>query len=291
VDVRAAELPPEPGFYGGANLTYFRSRSLTDANGDNIFSDTKQDIVVPGVGILYVMPDEFLGGRVGFSAEFGYGRNETTVTNLPIGPGGSGVSGDNYGLFDPVIGVKWSKATYDMKNAPQFGPPPGFVYSLGLDATLPIGSYEVDVVGNPGFNSLVLSPNVAMTYRTAPLLLDGTEFSAGFAYNRVFERDEGNEGLPYKDGDFITANFAVTERYKMFQFGLIGTYVKQVQDDEADPARVAALAGRYETMSLGAVLAVDLSATSGVKFKYLQDVYAENSFKDRRFSIGVYRKF
>lgn len=291
VDIRAAELPPEPGFYAGTGLVYFKSRSMRDANGNQLFPDTKQDIAVPGVGLLYVMPDEFLGGRVGFSAQFGYGRNDTTVTNLPVGAGGSGIAGDNYGLFDPVVGVRWSKGAYDLENAPQMGPPPGFVYSLGLDATLPFGSYESNRTGNPGFDTFVLSPNVAMTYRTAPLLLDGTEFSAAFSYNRVFQRDAANEGLPYTDGDFVTADFALTERYKMFQFGLAASYVKQVEDDVASPSRRTPAPGRFETLSLGAVLAVDFSPTSGVKLKYLADVHAESAFKDQRFSFGVYRKF
>jgi hypothetical protein len=289
VDVRAAELPPEPGFYVGTGLVYFNSRSLRGANGDEVFPDTKQDVAVPGVGLLYVMPDEFLGGRVGFSAQFAYGRNDTTVTNLPAGPGGTSILGDNYGFFDPVVGVRWSKGDYNMENAPEMGPPPGFIYSLSLDMTLPIGAYESGRVANPGFDAFVLTPNVAMTYRTAPLLLDGTELSASLSYSRVFERDAGNTGLPYKDGDFITADFALTERYKMFQFGLAGTYVDQVQDDQSDVPGTAN--GRFETLSLGAVLAIDFSPTSGVKFKYLQDVHAENAFKDRRFSFGVYRKF
>ncbi|QSY98018.1 transporter (plasmid) [Rhizobium bangladeshense] len=249
-DVRAAELPPEPGLYAIGGLWGNWRDRLNDGNGNAMFPDTDETLFQGQLGGLYVYPGELLGGRMASSLVFAYGKHDLTITNtLPVD-----VSSKNTGFFDAYSDVFfWSKSWYE-------GPPPtalgqpqpsadfvppmpvGLTLGFGLGVTMPIGSFDNTAVGNPGFNNWVLSPNVAFTYRTRPILLDATEFSARLFYNHNFERDDSTGGFSYRDGDYLSADFAVTERYSRFQFGLAGNVQWQVQDDDGSTA-VPAIGG------------------------------------------------
>lgn len=277
-DIRAAELPPVPGFYYGLAYGQRQVRDLTDSDGDAIFDNTDVTQQVLGVSGLYVLPQKFYGGSLGF---YGVG----TVQAVEGAPGGPFPEIDTGNEFvDFVVGATWSQATYRMPDGPPMGPPPGVAYAIGLQATIP--------GGDGSLGSLVVSPNVALTYRTDPILLDGTEFSIRGSYNHVTERDSGIvDGFKYKDGDYISFDAALTERYRNFQFGFVGTFMKQIEDDVPGEGYPLPPQGRMEELVLGVVLNMDLGPTSAIKARYGKGVSSKSMFEGDLFGIQYVRKF
>lgn len=277
-DIRSAELPPAPGFYYGVAYGNRKVRDITNDDGDGIFPDTSVTQQVFGLSGLYVSPNKFYDGSLGYYAV-------TTWQDVEGTPGGP-IPAVNTGRewVDAVVGVVWSKANYRMPDGPLMGPPPGSAFALGLQATIP--------GGDGSLGSLVLSPNVAFTYRTEPMLLDATEFSARLSYNHVTERDSNLvSGFKYKDGDYLALDFALTERYKNFQFGPIGTYMKQIEDDKPGAGYPGQVAGRMEELALGLVVNMDLGPTSAIKVRYTKGVRAKNMSKGDLFGIQYVSKF
>lgn len=277
-DIRAAELPPVPGTYVGLAYGNRKVREVTDANGDGLFEDTDVTQQVVGISGLYVLPQKIYGGALGFYGVTTWQQIEGTPGG-PIPPVDTGTE-----WVDMVLGVTWSKAQYRLPDGPPMGPPPGFVQSIGLQATIP--------GGDGSLGSVVISPNVALTYRTDPILLDGTEFSIRASYNHVTERESRIiDAFDYKDGDYLAFDFAVTERYKNFQFGFIGTYMLQIEDDEPGEGYPGPVAGRMEELALGVVLNMDLGPTSAIKARYTKGVEAKNMSQGDLFGIQYVQKF
>lgn len=298
-DIRAAELPPEAGFYAvGGIWGNWRDR-LNDGDGNAMFPDTDESLLQGQLGGLYVYPGEVLGGRMASSLVFVYGKHDMTITDTTP----ADLSSKHTGSFDAYSDLFfWSKSWYEgpppgAPGQPQptadFAPPMpvGFTLGLGLGVTIPIGIFDSQEVGNPGFNNWVLSPNVAFTYRTKPLLLDATEFSARVYYNHNFDRDDSTGGFTYRDGDYLSTDFAITERYNRFQFGLAGNVRWQIEDDEGTPATPAADGQRHKSIRLGPIVAVDFPEhRTTLTLKYLTDVYSRNAFEGDYLQLSFIRK-
>ena len=298
-DIRAAELPPEPGLYAIGGLSSVNRDRVNDGSGNAMFPDTDSKLRYGSLGGLYVYPGEFLGGRMASSLVFTYGKNQTTITNTTP----ADLSSKRTGYFDTYSDVFfWSKSWYQ-------GPPPaapgqprptadfvppqpvGFTLGLGLGVTIPTGIFDNKEVGNPGFRNWVISPNIAFTYRTQPILLDATEFSARVFYNHNLDRTDSTGGFTYRDGDYLSADFAITERYNRFQFGMAGNIKWQIQDDDGTPAIPAADGQRHKSIQLGPIIAVDFpEQRSTVSLKYLTDVYARNAFSGNYLLLSFSRK-
>ncbi len=298
-DIRAAELPPEPGFYAIGGAWSHSRNALNDANGDTMFPDTDERLLQGQLGGLYVYPGQFLGGRMASSLVFAYGKHDLTITDsLPVD-----LSDKHTGYFDAYSDLFfWSKSWYEGPPpgsagqpvpGPDFVPPMpvGFTLGLGLGVTMPIGAFDGNTVGSPGFNNWILSPNIAFTYRTRPIFLDGTEFSTRIFYNHNFEREDSTGGFNYRDGDYISADFAVTERYDRFQFGLAGNIKWQVEDDEGSLAVPAVDGQRHKSIRLGPMLAIDFpEQRSTISLKFLTDVYSRNAFEGNYLQLSFIRK-
>lgn len=278
-DLRAAELPPIPGWYGAIGVGIRDLTEFTNNNGDAIFPDTKGTQTVYALSAMYVMPEMYRGGRLAFLGVATLQDLDASLTaSLPS-------QTLNKEPTDLTLGVIWSKAQYEMPDGPPMGPPPGRAFALGLETVFPIGD------GSQG--SIVVKPNIAYTYRTAAKWLDGTEVSGRLSYNHVTERTTNHPVFTgeYKDGDYLAFDFAVTERYRNFQFGLAGTYMKAIQDDKPAANYTGPTAGRMEELALGAVLNVDLGPTSAVKMKYTKGVKSKNLVAGDLFQIAYIRKF
>ncbi|TWD51077.1 hypothetical protein FB480_10539 [Agrobacterium vitis] len=297
-DIRAAELPPEPGFYllGGAAGVW--QNRFTDNNGNNQFPDTFNKVGLVNFGGLYVYPGTFLGGRLASSFVMSAGDHRLVVTKtLPVN-----LTGKHQGFFDAYSDLFiWSKSWYDKRVAGQSEPqnasgepglPTGFSFAMGLGIGIPMGQFEkTNVVSNLGFNTWTLSPNIAFTYRTKPILLDATEFSTKISYNHPFNRDDSTGGFTYRDGDYISADFAVTERYSRYQFGLAGNVRQQVTDDRGTPAMPATNGQRLYSLRLGPVLAIDFPEIgAGLTFKYLRDIDSRNAFEGDALQVSFVKK-
>ena len=285
-DIFAAELPQEPGLYGLALQNFGTYDSTNGRDGNSVFSDTSGRRYIAAFGPLYIFPEQVMGGRMATSLVLGYGRNQLTVTKtIP------GLSADNWGLYDATADLFWQKSFYDFSGRKNVkgeysGPPPGFSFGGGLSVNIPIGAFDDAVVGNTGKNSWVLAPNVAVTYRTHPIFLDGTEFSGRLFYNYVSERIKND----YTDGDYINLDWAITERYNRFQFGLAGALGWQIDDDKGPG--VGPGGQRTSAVMLGALLSVDLPELgSRVTVKYLESVSGEYSTGGKTLSAKWIVKF
>lgn len=297
-DIRAAELPPEPGFYALGGLAGVWQDQVIDGSGNEMYPDTFNRVQNVQIGGMYVYPGEVFGGRVASSLVFALGKHYLRVTDtLPVD-----LSHGFSGLFDAYSDIFfWSRSWYDAPPAAgeaitnasgEPGLPSGFTFAFGLGASIPIGQFDASRhVGSLGFNNWTLSPNMAVTYRTKPILLDATEFSARLFYNHNFERHDSTGGFDYRDGDYISLDFAVTERYSRYQFGMAGNWRQQIEDDSGSPAVPALDGQRFSSLRLGPVLAVDLPEIgAGISFKYLRDVEVQQGFKGDQFQISFIKK-
>lgn len=285
-DIRAAELPPVPGLYVGGGGVFSNIYAINDNEGRSVFPATHGTINSGFGGALFVYPGEVFGGRVASSIGFSYTHHKVTASN-----GGFRLASDNYGFGDIYSDVfYWSKGFYDPPPADPAllaGIPPlptGFAVAFGLGVTAPVGRYRYDALGNPGFDSWILSPNIAFTYRTKPYFLDGTEFSTRFFYNAVLERED--RGRRYNDGNYVSIDWALTERWNRFQFGPTGNFAIQVEDDTANRPVVN---GRYtNSIKLGALVAVDFPEYAAtLQLKYLRDVHAENNLSGELYIVRL----
>ncbi len=284
-DIRAAELPP-PGLYVSGLFIGARTPDLYDLDGNGLFPDTSGRVEAGGAAVLLAYPFEVFGGRLASSVGGFCGRFQLKVT--------AGFRrGDTRGCTDLFSDIFfWSRSFYHQPPAdgpPGAGFPPlpaGLTVGFGLNVTFPIGTFPYaegapppDRVppGSPGLGRWVISPNVALTYRTPPILLQGTEFSARAFFNFFGE----TRHTQYETGSNVTIDWAVTERFGRFQFGPTGTFLYQFEDDRGPPGSILAADGKQRTKltEIGGVFAVDLPEYGAqASIKYFKSIDGENIF-------------
>jgi hypothetical protein len=285
-DIRSAQLPP-PGVYGGDILLYAEAYDFVDGNGNTIPGLDKAELTLKATGpfLLYVPKLDVLGGSVGF------------VGVLPYGGQCGDLFGEkecNSGFGDLYLEMAWSRSFGKLRPSQFDGALPvfeGLSIMAGFGVVLPVGKYDVGAQQhgiNIGNNLYDFAPALAFTYTTAPILADGTEFSAKMYWNNYLE----NPDTGVATGDVLSLDFAVTERIGRFQFGLVGTYVSQIEDDTIGGAAIPPDGRRAELLSLGAILNIDVPEAGGVfKIKALDTVQAENFIYSRGVVMGWAQKF
>jgi hypothetical protein len=289
-DVRQAYLPPTPGFYGGFAGVAALSPNYRDQNG-NVSATASPAYLyaaVMGAGILYVYPYNPLGFTVASSFQLNYINEQQALTINGVHKSGHG-SGfqDSFsdlfyashyiGLFGAVAGDN-PKLHYGLTGA------------FGLAAEIPLGAYNVNNFVNPGKNTFITIPNVALTYLTGPNLsfFDGTEISTRF----FFDTNKRNSISGYQGGNLIDLDYAITERAGAFQFGVAGDYAQQLNGDHSATYALVAPGGAiYSKIDLGPVFVYDspdLGAT--FKAKALFPIYHTNNYNATTVVFSVSRK-
>ena len=287
-DIRSAVLPP-PGLYGGGVALRGEVLDFVDGQGQPIPALTdaniKRTIVAPFIG--YVPNINVLGGSIGFFAIVRYGKScgHLFQANPKLCQSGFG---------DPYLEAQWSRFFGVVRPPRSPGALPimqGLSIELGFGVVVPSGQYNstdpTTRALSAGSNIWDFAPNIAFTYTSAPILADGTEFSAKFYWNKY----RTNPATQYSTGDLINIDFAVSERIGRFQAGIAGFYVFQVADDKQFGIPVPPDGQRVKILNLGGVLAYDMPEFGAlIKIKTLQSVFVENSAHTRGIVLTFVKK-
>ena len=287
-DIRSAILPP-PGLYGGVVGLYndvvgYNDGSGHPAAGLDAFGLQNYDA---GAYFLYVPDLKLFGGQIGFSGFEAAGQNcgqlVSAVQRRCVA-----------GFGDPYVELDWSRSFGQVRPPSTAGAFPilqGLALEFGIGAVLPIGYYNQQTQAmngvTPGNNTFDLSPTVAVTYTTPPLIADGTEFSAKFYWDNYATNPVTN----YHASSLLDVDFAVTEHIGRFQVGPAGFYVFQTGDDYQNGAIVPPDGKRLEYMALGAVVNYDMAEyDAAIRFKANTTVFSENGVVANLFVISFAKK-
>lgn len=280
-DIRQAIAPP-PGLYVGGAFVGARTTRFVGPKDRQIpgLEDAQLGKVIGGPFALYVPDVTLWGGAIGLGGVLPFVHQ--------CGRLFSGTSREcRSGMGDPYFEVDWARyfGTPRASKHPNAYPiAEGLAVLLGLGVVVPIGDYSArDPLRqslSAGTNVWDVAPSVAVTYTTAPIIAEGTEFSAKLFWNNYF----ANRKTDYRTGDLLNLDFAVTEHVGPMQIGLTGFYARQVEDDTIRGAAVPPNGRRGELLQLGGVAAYDLPAlASSVKVKALTSAYAQNTVRSWAF--------
>ena len=289
-DIRQAYLPPEPGLYGGIAGVSSRSPNYRDQNG-NISATANPAFLyatIAGAGLLYEYPFKPLGFSLASSFQLNYIGERQALT-----AGGRFLNGYAAGLQD-----SFADYIFASKYLGLFGAKPGdnpklkygLTGSVALSGEIPIGHYNVNNFVNPGKNTLITIPNVALTYLTGPNLSfgDGTEISARF----FFDTNARDAATGYQGGNLIDLDYAISQRFGQFQAGIAGDYAQQLNGDHNATYGLVAPGGDiYAKIDLGPVFVWDnpqLATT--FKLKALFPVYHQDNYNATSIVLSAARK-
>lgn len=288
-DIRSAALPP-PGLYSGVVGLGAATRRFVDGDGNTApaLANGKLTKEVSGPFLLYVPSTTVLGGSVGIGAVLPFGNQ---CGHLFAGEGDRCTSG----MGDPYVEIDWSRSFGKLRASKYQGAYAifeGVSILAGLGVVIPLGRYEAP---NPteqalsiGTNIWDVAPSIALTYTTAPILCEGTEFSGKLFWNNYRTNPETN----YLAGDLLNLDFAVTERIGRFQLGMAGVYAVQVEDDEVAGTTVPPNGNRGELLQVGGVLNYDMpELNSSIKLKANTSVLARNTVEYSALILGWAGKF
>jgi hypothetical protein len=286
-DIRSAVLPP-PGVYIGASGSVGTVLNYVDRNGDPnpLLRHAERDRQVFGPFLYYVPDFKLLGGSVGAGILMPTGNQCGRI-----------FAGEReqcrQGFGDPYVELDWSRSFGALRPSKYAGAYPirqGLTVLAGFGVVFPAGTYDDTTrtrqVLSMGTNIWDFAPALGVTYTTAPILAEGTEFSAKLYWNNYLE----NPSTQFWTGDVLSVDFAVSERIGRWQIGLAGVFGVQTETDE----RAGTPLKDTEALAiiLGPVVNYDMPETrSSVKAKMLRTVYAENFVEALTFVLTWHRKF
>lgn len=287
-DVRSAMLPP-PGLWGGGIYAHGGAYGFTDGHGDDIPQLDGLDLKTNTGGgfLLYVPPVQVFGGSIGLLGVASAGRIcGRLFEQLPRDCAG--------GLGDPYVELDWSRFFGTVRPSLYPGAFPiaeGLFVEAGVGAVLPLGYYDAVDSRTKGMsigaNTWDFAPLLAVTYTTAPILAEGTEFSARVYWNNYLTNSETD----YHAGDLINVDFAVTEHIGRLQLGPAGAYFTQVEDDRLNGIAIPPDGKRATVLALGAVAAYDMPELGGsMKIKAVHNVFEENFVHSYGIAVSFVKK-
>lgn len=268
-DVRAALLPP-PGLYGGVIGLVFPLGDLPTPS-----------TTLPGSGLggagaaafLLVYDAKFLGGSLASSLFAG-------DESICFGIRGAGPKSCSSGAMDIYSDLLlWNFFIPDKNPANKQGGvipiPYGLAIQFGFGVNFPTGAYDSRSFINIGSNIFDLSPNISATYTVSsifgPSLGQATEFSARASFNYYTT----NPATHYLSSPVAALDFAITQRWDNWQFGLAGTTWGQFADDKINGVMAPPDGRRAMALGLGPVISYDFIVAErpwNFTFKALTDV-------------------
>ena len=272
-DIRSAVLPP-PGLYGGMPVLVGHIFDFVGPKGQTIplLSNAQVTREFAGPFLYYVPETKVLGGSIGWGVEVPFGNQ---CGHLFLGTSDE----CSNGLGDPYAEIDWSRYFGKPRPSRFDGAYPilqGLTVLAGFGTVFPAGSYDASTPLN---KALSIGSNIwdfapALTYTTAPILIEGTEISAKFYSNNYLENPETH----YLTGQLLDLDFAVTEHVGRFQIGATGFYATQIEDDKRFGVPVPPNGNRGEILQLGGIVAYDLpELNTSMKLKAFTSVFAANT--------------
>jgi hypothetical protein len=262
-DIRQALLPP-PGLYGGTFVLGAEAYAFLDGNGNTIpaLKNINLHKEIAGPFLFYVPDMKVWGGSIGIGGMVPFGNQCGHL--FPGEPVKC-----NFNLGDPYFEIDWARYFGTPRPSRHAGAPPipqGLAILIGFGMVVPLGNFDASTPQNQalsiGTNLWDFAPTAAVTYTTAPIIGEGTEFSVKLYWNNYLE----NPRTHYFTGDLLDFQFAISEHFGRFQIGLAGFYAFQVQDDELFGVPVPPDGARVKVFELGPVIAYDIPER-GTSFK------------------------
>ncbi|WP_244513201.1 MULTISPECIES: transporter [unclassified Ensifer] len=258
-----AGLLAPPGTYF-QNDTYFYVGELKGNRqlplGGEIVGEVDATLVgIFGTG-LWVMPEEVLGGNLGFTAivPFG-GPNIDATLSAPRAGRSASVSDSVFTIGDPVLGATLGWHEGD------------FHWTANASVNVPIGDYQKGELANLSFNRWAGDLTFAGTWLNPETGLD-LSGAAGFTFNGE------NPATDYRTGTEFHAEWAVTQHFSpQFSAGVAGYFYQQVTGDSGPGARLGAFKGRIA--ALGGTMGYNFKAGEtpvSLTLKVFQEFAAKN---------------
>lgn len=288
-DIRSASLPP-PGLYGGSVFFAGQTREFVDGNGRPIpfLSEGNLAKQIAAPFLLYVPETQYFGGSIGL------------LGLLPIGNQCGNLFAAEprqctTALGDAYVELAWSRSFGKLRASKFDGAYPvleGLSVLAAIGVVIPTGPYDASSATaqalSIGTNIWDVAPSIALTYTSAPIIADGTEFSAKLYWNNYAENPSTN----YSAGDLLNLDFAVTERVGRFQVGITGVYAVQIADDTIAGQAVASDGRRGKLLQAGGIVNYDMPEYgASVKLKANTSVLAENTVEFWSLALSWVKKF
>ena len=261
----AAAITPPPGVFF-QNDIYIYSGDLGGnralPTGGRLAVGVQGDAVIELPTVLWVLPEDILGGHLGLSATLPIGWKKTSADATLAGPlGGTGsasISDSVFTVGDPIASafLGWEAGN--------------FHWQLGTLVNIPIGDYQDGEISNIAFHHWGADVFAAGTWLDPNI---GLDLSAvlGMTFNAE------NPATDYRTGNEFHFEWAAVQHFnEQFDAGLVGYYYDQVTGDSGDGAN-GPFKGR--AAAIGATIGWNFKAGDvpiSARIKYFHEFAVEN---------------
>jgi hypothetical protein len=262
----AAAIMPPSGIYFQKPF-YFYSGELGGGKqlptGGKLAAGVRGDVFFTAPTVLWVAPEEILGGKLGLTAitPIGWMKSSADVTfdGPLLGHREASISDQVFAYGDPVVGgmLGWESGN--------------FHYQFGTSINVPIGDYQKGEIANLAFHRWAADVYGAATYLDPAT---GWDFSGvlGLTFNGE------NPATDYKTGTEFHYEGAITKHFnQQFSAGIVGYYYHQVTGDSGDGATLGDFKG--QVAALGASVGYNFlvgQTPVATELKFYHEFAAEN---------------
>ncbi|WP_457585768.1 SphA family protein [Ensifer canadensis] len=257
-----AGLLAPPGTYI-QNDTYFYFGELGGSRqlpvGGQVVADVDVKLIADFVTGLWVLPEDVMGGNLGFSAIVPFGGPKVDASVSLPGELSRGVEDSIFTIGDPVVGASLGWHEGD------------FHWSTNLSVNIPIGDYHKGEIANLSFNRWAADLTFAGTWFNPETGID-LSGAAGFTFNGE------NPATDYRTGTEFHTEWALSKQFTpQFSAGFIGYFYQQVTGDSGSGARLGDFKGRVA--SLGGTVGYNFKMGDtpvSLRLKVFQEFAAKN---------------
>ena len=220
-----AGITPPSGVYLQNDFYFYRGDlggNKPLPTGGRLALGVEGDAILAAPTLLWVLPGEFLGGRVGLGVTVPFGWMKTRADLTLAGPLGGIASGSVsdtiFTVGDPIVSgmVGWDAGN--------------FHWNVGVMVNVPIGDYQEGEISNIAFHHWGADVNAGLTWLDP---VSGFELSGvvGMTFNAE------NPATDYRSGNEFHFEWAALKHVEQkWDFGLVGYAYKQVSGDTGEGA-------------------------------------------------------
>lgn len=259
----AGETPP-PGVYFEHDIWLYDGKLGGNAElptGGRLAVGVEGKAAVGAASVLWILPEELMGGRagLGFSIPYGWMRTDADLTLASPGGLASGaVRDDVFTIGDPLVS---GTLGWDAGN---------FHWNTGVLVNVPIGDYQEGELSNVAFHRWAADVSAAVTWLDPAIGLD-LSAAVGFTFNGE------NPSTDYRTGTEFHFEWAAVQHInEQFDAGLVGYYYDQLTGDSGDGA-FGPFKGRVA--AIGATVGWNFNVGEtpvSARIKYYHEFAAEN---------------
>lgn len=216
----AAGITPPPGVYFQNDFWFYDGKlggGREFPSGGRVAIGVEGKAALSAPTLLWVLPEELMGGRVGIGVTIPYGWMGTDADLTLTGPGGGVLATDAtdpiFTIGDPIVS---GQIGWDAGN---------FHWNTGLMVNVPIGDYQDGELSNIAFHHWGADVNAAATWLDPSTGLD-LSAAMGVTFNAE------NPATDYRSGTEFHFEWAAVQHFsKKFDAGLVGYAYQQLTPD------------------------------------------------------------